>query len=155
MQSVTKVKNIQRILNENPNGAGLVVDGIPGPKTDSAYQALKLSAPNSSKSSWYSQYEGKYKWVDKGDKPNSNALGVPDDQQGIALPTSSTLGEWFNVTAPNGVTLLLQQTDIGPAKWTGRKIDIAAVAAERFGYSPKNFPTDEGVFVWSPAERIT
>ncbi len=106
---------------------------------------------NSGKGSWYSQYRGKYLWVDTGDKPNSNALGVPDDQQGVAFYDRATLGKWFDVRAPNGVTLRLRQTDIGPHPNTGRKIDIAAVAAERFGYSPKNFPTD-AIFDWRPIE---
>jgi lysozyme family protein len=152
MTNRTKIKNIQRTLNEDPDGADLKVDGVIGPKTEAAFYALKAEEDkHSSLGSWYSQYKGKYTWVDTGDKPNSNALGVPDDQQGIALPTSKTLGDWFFVTAPNGKTLKLQQTDIGPADWTGRTIDIAAVAAERFGYSPKTFPTDEGLFYWKPA----
>ena len=102
------------------------------------------------KGSWFSQYKGKHKWVDLGDTPNSNALGVPDHKQGIALYDRKTLGRWFHVIAPNGVTLKLQQTDIGPHPKTGRKIDIAAVAAEKFGYTPKNFPTDE-TFYWEEA----
>ena len=153
MKPETKRKNIQRTLNEEPDGAGLKVDGIIGPKTEAAFNALK-GAPTipegyveSGKGSWYSQYQGKYNWVDKGDKPNSNALGVPDDHQGVALYNRGTLGDWFFVTAPNGVRLRLQQTDIGPHPKTGRKIDIAAVAAEQFGYTPKNFPTD-AVFHW-------
>lgn len=128
---------------------GVDADGIMGPKTTAAFNALK-AAINTGKGSWYSQYQGRYSWVDTGDKPNSNSLGVPDDQQGIALPSSKTLGNWFWVTAPNGVQLKLQHTDIGPAAWTGRKIDISAVAAEHFGYSPDNFPTDE-LFTWVPA----
>jgi hypothetical protein len=153
MRPETKRKNIQRILNKDPAGAGLKVDGIIGPKTEAAFNALK-GAPTipadhleSGKGSWYSQYRGKYIWIDKGDKPNSNALGVPDDQQGVAFYSRQSLADWFFVTAPNGVTLRLQQTDIGPHPRTGRKIDIAAVAAERFGYTPKNFPTD-GIFHW-------
>jgi uncharacterized protein (TIGR02594 family) len=105
---------------------------------------------NSGRGSWYSQYDGKYEWVDKGDLPGSNALGVPDYEQGIAFYNRATLGDWFNVTAPNGKTLRLRQTDIGPHPNTGRSIDIAAVAAERFGYTPSNFPTD-GIFSWVPA----
>lgn len=112
----------------------------------------------SGKGSWYSQNPPE--WVDKGDGkwnaskteylgPN-NALGVPDEEQGISFYDRSTLGKWFDVTAPNGVTLRLRQTDVGPHPKTGRKIDIAAVAAERFGYSPRNFPTD-GIFKWRPA----
>lgn len=110
------------------------------------------SGGSSAPGSWYSQFRGSnYNWVDPSDKPGSNALGVPDSSQGIALPSRSTLGKWFNVTAPNGQTLRLQQTDIGPARWTGRGIDIAASAADRFGYSPKSFPTG-GSFSWVPAE---
>lgn len=107
-----------------------------------------FAAEGSGKGSWYSQHDGQFKWVDTGDKPGSNALGVPDSQQGFAMYSKATLGKWRDVRAPNGVVLRLQQTDIGPHPNTGRKIDIAAVAAEHFGYSPKNFPTDE-IFQWS------
>lgn len=100
------------------------------------------------KGSWYSQFQGQYSWIDHNDKPNSNALGVPDNEQGFAMLDRSGLGKWRYVTAPNGITLLLRQTDIGPTAATGRMIDIAAVAAEKFGYSPGNFPTDE-IFSWS------
>lgn len=99
---------------------------------------------------WYSQYRGKHHWTDGADKPNSNALGVPDDCQGIALPDHRTLGKWFRVTAPNDVTLICQQTDLGPGWHTGRLIDISAAAAERFGYSPGSFPTGS-FFEWEPA----
>lgn len=109
-----------------------------------------MAKPQSGKGSWYSQYRGKYKWVDTGDAPNSNALGVPDDAQGISFLDRETLGKWFLVTAPNGRTLIEQQTEVGPGQRTGRKIDISAASAERFGYTPKNFPTD-GVFKWEPA----
>lgn len=146
---MSAIVKIQEILGVKP-------DGIPGPETEAAWEALKAAYAASlndeirtSKGSWFSQFSGKYQWVDNGDKPNSNALGVPDKQQGIALPSQKTLGKWFNVTAPNGVTLKLQQTDLGPAVWTGRTIDIAAAAAEKFGYSPHNFPTD-GIFTWQP-----
>jgi len=101
----------------------------------------------SGKASWYSQYVGRHTWVDLGDKPKSNALGVPDDAQGIALPDDETLGEWFEVRAPNGKVSIEQQTDVGPNEKTGRGIDISAAAAERFGYAPTTFPTDS-VFSW-------
>ncbi len=113
---------------------------------------------DSGKGSWYSWYEGKYSWKDEGDKPNSNVLGVPDDQQGVAFYQHDSLGDWFDVRAPNGKVLRLRHTEVGPHPSTGRTIDIAAVRAEQFGYSPhyvKNpadphFPTD-GVFSWRPA----
>jgi hypothetical protein len=107
-------------------------------------------AQKSGKGSWYSQYSGKYNWVDRGDAPGSNALGVPDSAQGCAFYNRSTLGDWFVVTAPNGISLLMPQTDIGPNPNTGRKIDISSHMAEAFGYTPRNFPTD-GTFKWVPA----
>ena len=116
------------------------------------------SAPwQSGKCSWYSQFNGKYEWVDRGDKPNSNALGVPDNAQGVSFYNHATLGMWFNVKFPNGVTLIAQQTDIGPAPSTGRLIDIAAVIAELAGYSPDDlglpnvFPTD-AICQWQPID---
>lgn len=115
--------------------------GIPAP-------APAPAAPLSSgKGSWYSQYQGKYSWVDNGDAPNSNALGVPDADQGISFYNRATLGQWFELHAPNGVVSYEQQTDIGPSPSTGRSIDISAACAERIGYSPQNFPTD-GTFRW-------
>lgn len=103
--------------------------------------------PHSGKGSWYSQFVGKYTWVDTGDAPGSAALGCPDDAQGVSFYDRSTLGHWFEVLAPNGVHSIEQQTDIGPSPNTGRLIDISAAAAERFGYSPRNFPTNS-VFSW-------
>jgi hypothetical protein len=104
---------------------------------------------SSGRGSWYSQFTGKSKWVDTGDTPNSNALGVPDWAQGCAFNNRSTLGDWFVVTAPNGISLSMPQTDIGPSPNTGRKIDISAHMAEAFGYKPNQFPTD-ATFKWVP-----
>lgn len=111
-------------------------------------QPMPEGAGRSVKGSWYGQAPG---WVDKGDRPGSNALGVPESLQGIALPNRKTLGQWFDVTAPNGQTYRLQQTDVGPAKWTGKGIDISAAAAAGMGYTPKNFPTGKS-FTYAPVE---
>lgn len=134
---------------------GLDVDGEVGTDTWGSLLSGKPASPGSfpysSKGSWYSQFDGKHRWRDSGDAPGSAALGVPDDAQGIAQPSRATLGKWFEVRAPNGVISLEQQTDLGPATFTGRTIDISAAAGERFGYSPDNFPTD-AIFSWRPAE---
>lgn len=121
---------------------GAVVTPPPPPPSTGAF-------PNSGKGSWYSQFSGKYEWVDDGDTPGSAALGVPDDAQGISFYDHSTLGKWFEVLYPNGFVSIEQQTDIGPHPTTGRTIDISAAAAERAGYSPDNirkspnpYPTD-------------
>jgi len=102
--------------------------------------------PLVARGSWYSQLPDKG-WVDRQDRPGSAAYHVggrpiADSMQGIALPSRSTLGQWFNVTSPTGESYRLQQTDIGPAKWTGRGVDISAAAAHQMGYTPKTFPTD-------------
>ncbi len=112
---------------------------------------------HSGKAGWYGQAQGQHVWIDKGDgRWNANktiflgpdnALGVPENQQGIALPSRATLGKWFNVRSPRGDTLMARQTDLGPATWTGRTIDIHAVLADKFGYTPTNFPTG-AVFHW-------
>ena len=68
------------------------------------------------KGSWYSQAPG---WHDSGDRPNSNALGVPDSEQGFATPGRAGLGQWFDVTFPDGSVHRLRKTDVGPAAWTG------------------------------------
>lgn len=133
---------------------GLDVDGEVGPLT---WAALLGNAPaieqpanmQTSKGSWYSQYDGKYHWRDSGDAPGSAALGVPDDAQGVAMPSRTVLGNWYAVRAPNGKVSIEQVTDLGPAAWTGRTIDIAAAAAERLGYSPQNFPTDSIFTFWA------
>jgi peptidoglycan hydrolase-like protein with peptidoglycan-binding domain len=135
----------------------LEVDGFVGPATAAELDKYLSANPpppiattitteptedwKSGKGSWFSQYEGRYHWADSGDAPGSNALGVPDNAQGISFYDSHTLGKWFEVLYPNGKRSIEQQTDIGPAPWTGKKIDISAVAAERAGYSPHNFPT--------------
>jgi hypothetical protein len=110
----------------------------------------ELDAQQSGRGSWYSQYSGTFNWVDRGDQPGSNALGVPDWAQGCAFFNRSTLGDWFVVTAPNGRSLLMPQTDIGPNPRTGRQIDISSHMAEAFGYAPDTFPTDR-TFRWVPA----
>lgn len=92
------------------------------------------------KGSWFGQYRG---WHDP-DSGTQTASGISLNEPGIALPSRKTLGQWFDVTAPNGKTMRVRQTDLGPAKWTGRGVDITASLADKFGYKPNNFPTDEG-----------
>jgi hypothetical protein len=77
-------------------------------------------------------------------------MGTSAAAGGIALPDRRTLGQWFVVTDPNGREHVVQQTDLGPAKWTGRGIDITGRTANDWGYKPGNFPTN-GRFSHRPA----
>jgi Domain of unknown function (DUF1906) len=143
--------NTFRIDNYGQFAPWGTIDFTPEPRSLAALTESPPSAFDRGKGSVYSQFHGTYNWVDDGDSPGSNALGVPDYCQGVSFYEHATLGKWFEVFAPNDHSLLLQQTDIGPAPWTGRKIDIASVSAERFGYSPSSFPTD-GIFAWRRAD---
>jgi hypothetical protein len=78
------------------------------------------------------------------------ASGLPLEYPGIALgiPRSDpAFGGWYNVTFPSGQTYTLQQTDVGPAAWTGKTVDINPGAAALAGYTQANFPTGPGFSV--------
>src|ERR1043166_6596410 len=98
--------------------------------------------------SWFGQYgygrhqdgQARNSWVDRGDN-GRNASGLPQTVPGIALPTRATLGHYFCLYAPNGNNIIVQHVDLGPARYTGKGIDINAAAADKLGYAPGNFPT--------------
>lgn len=88
--------------------------------------------------SWFGHYG---KWQDP-EYNGKNASGLSEATPGIALRNKATLGHWYEVTFPNGKTVMARQVDVGPfAK--GRSIDINGALADKAGYSPGNFPTDE------------
>jgi len=70
------------------------------------------------------------------------ASGAPTSQPGIAVYNQTTLKGYWKVTTPNGRTQVIQQTDIGPAPWTGRIMDFTYSSLSLFGYSEGNFPTN-------------
>lgn len=89
--------------------------------------------------------EGKVSWFGgKGDPTDSGhtADGETTATPGIAVYNHGTLGGYWRVKAPNGKTVVLKQTDIGPAPWTGRKIDVTYSALGKFGFNEHDFPTD-------------
>lgn len=77
----------------------------------------------------------------------TTASGHSVRMPGIALYRHDTLGKWFKVTF-RGKTRRVRQTDVGPAPWTGRKIDFTYSAAGLFGLHVSSggcvpgFPTD-------------
>ena len=105
----------------------------------------------SGRMSWFGQYNyGRHRdkkrkaahvWRDGGDN-GKNASGLPQTVPGIALRDRKTLGHWYEVKL-KGSWFLARHVDMGPARYTGRAIDINAPLADMAGWSPKNFPTDK------------
>jgi hypothetical protein len=85
-----------------------------------------------------SQFGGPNDPTDSGHTANGMTTATP----GIAVYNENTLGGYWKVTTANGRTQVIQQTDIGPAPWTGRLIDFTYSAVHLFGYTQQNFPTD-------------
>lgn len=90
-------------------------------------------------------------FVDHGDNNIPALPGASNDRPGIAVYNTATLGRWWRVCwlrIPRaGGCRWVQQTDHGPAPWTGRIVDLNAVAARTlWGYHAYRFPTDLGVW---------
>jgi hypothetical protein len=73
------------------------------------------------------------------------ASGVGTNVPGIATYNQATLGGWWMLKMPNGRVVMLKQTDLGPAPWTGRTFDFSTGALAQTGYTQSNFPTDASV----------
>ena len=80
----------------------------------------------------------------------TTALGTPTSRGGIAVYRYSTLGGWWWVCAPRQIVSrgrchLVRQTDIGPAPWTGRVLDVTATTSRRaWRLRVRGWPTDVG-----------
>lgn len=82
----------------------------------------------------------------------TTALGTPTSRGGIAVYRYSTLGGWWWVCAPRQIVRarvrrchLVRQTDIGPAPFTGRVVDVTAVTSLRaWRLRVSGWPTDVG-----------
>lgn len=89
--------------------------------------------------------QGKISWFGGPNDPSAGtqtASGLSTGVPGIALYNQATLKGYWLVTAPNGKQQVVQQTDLGPAPWTGRAIDFTSSSLGKFGYNEGNFPTD-------------
>lgn len=90
----------------------------------------------SGKVSWFG---GPQDSTDSGHTASGGTTATP----GIAVYNRATLGGYWKVTdQKTGRSVVLKQTDLGPAPFTGRKIDVTYSALNRFGYNENNFPTD-------------
>lgn len=82
----------------------------------------------------------------------TTALGTPTSRGGIAVYRYSTLGGWWWVCAPRQILArgvarchLVRQTDIGPAPFTGRVLDVTATTSRRaWRLRVRGWPTDVG-----------
>lgn len=93
--------------------------------------------------------KGKVSWFggpnDSETGTKNTALGLSTDVPGIAVYDQGTLGGYWKVTTENGRSKVIRQTDIGPAPYTGRVVDITYSALASFGYTEGDFPTDSVV----------
>ncbi|MDL2363087.1 MAG: hypothetical protein QFB86_01745 [Patescibacteria group bacterium] len=83
-------------------------------------------------------------YKDPGDNNKPALSSASNDNPGIAIYNSGTLGGYWQVKAPNGTEAVVQQTDLGPS--ANRSIDVNSVAARTIFHYPQgnSFPTDEG-----------
>ncbi len=128
---VLAVAIIAAILGQNP----------PGCQTPATSTATSLPAPGTSGQT----LRGKVSWFGGPDDPSSGpttASGLPVSRPGIAVYDTQTLRGYWWIRFPNGHATILQQTDIGPAPWTGRVLDVLYSALPRIGYTERSFPTD-------------
>lgn len=91
---------------------------------------------------------GKISWFGGPNDPTAGpttASGAPVTRPGIAVYNQGTLGGWWMLKMPNGRLAVVQQTDIGPAPWTGRKFDFTSSSLSALGYTEGNFPTNGSV----------
>lgn len=88
---------------------------------------------------------GKVSWFGGPHDPTAGpttASGQPTSTPGVAVYDTATLRGYWQITFPNHHVAVLQQTDIGPAPWTGRALDVTYSALSQIGYTEQNFPTD-------------
>jgi hypothetical protein len=84
-----------------------------------------------------------------GEGAGTTATGVSSSEPGIAIYNSATLGATFRVTI-GGHTATLTQTDLGPAPFTGRVVDVTGAGSRVLGINPGAFPTDS----WGEARLL-
>jgi hypothetical protein len=94
-------------------------------------------------------------WSDSsGQREGAQASRLPSTTPGIATPGSAGLGEWFQVTLPDGRVVVTQKTDVGPGKGPQSKgvgLDVnAALASQLYPGGPGTFPSGKGGFHVKP-----
>jgi hypothetical protein len=111
------------------------------PSTACAGASASLPAPGTSGRS----LTGRVSWFGGPHDPTTwpmTASGQPTSTPGIAVYDTATLGGYWQIQLPNHHLAVLPQTDIGPAPWTGRMLDVTYSALPDLGYDTQSFPTD-------------
>lgn len=131
LAAVVAVSVIAALFGQNPSPCQAPATGAPAslPAPGTGSQALR------GKVSWFGGPN------DRTTGPTT-ASGLPVSRPGIAVYNTQTLHGFWWMRFPNGRTTILQQTDIGPAPWTGRVLDVLFSALPRSGYTERTFPTD-------------
>lgn len=106
--------------------------------------------------------EGRTSWFggpcDHSDN-NRTATGLANTMPGIALFRRDTFGAWFALRRPRtGRQVVVRHVDLGPAPWTGKRIDLNPVAARGLGFRApggcvQGFPTGERMSVRRVSRR--
>lgn len=88
---------------------------------------------------------GKVSWYggpnDKEDNDKPALAGATNKEPGIAVMNQATLGGWWRIKLWDGRSITIRQTDIGPARWTGKALDFNYTAVKQLGYTEGSFPT--------------
>jgi hypothetical protein len=125
-----------------------VLGGIVGEQPGSSCSASSAPAALPAPGTAGTTLQGRVSWFGGPHDPTSGpttADGKPVSDPGIAVYDTATLNGYWWVSFPNGRAAVLQQTDIGPAPWTGRMLDVLYSALPYIGYTEQDFPTDSQI----------
>lgn len=125
-----------------------VLGGIVGEQHGGSCSASSAPAALPAPGTAGTTLQGRVSWFGGPHDPTSGpttADGKPVSDPGIAVYDTATLNGYWLVRFPNGRAAVLQQTDIGPAPWTGRVLDVLYSALPHIGYTEQDFPTDSQI----------
>lgn len=126
-----------------------IIGALEGQQSGScASPATSATAPLPAAGTAGRTLQGRVSWFGGPHDPISGpttADGKPVSDPGIAVYDTATLNGYWWVRFTNGRAAILQQTDIGPAPWTGRVLDVLYSALPSIGYTEQDFPTDSTI----------
>jgi len=113
--------------------------------------AIAQAGGGGTKGTWFNAGAPIGSWSDPaGRREGAQASRLPHTDPGIATPGRGGLGEWHEVTLPDGRVMVMKKSDVGPgraAQKRGVGVDInAAAAAQLYPGGPGTFPSGAGGF---------